>query len=53
MRRPALLDKPFRSLRLAALGVVAAATLVVSLLVRPELVAWLALALAVPALAMA
>jgi len=48
MRRPALLDKPFRSLRLAALGVVAAATLV-----RPELVAWLALALAVPALAMA
>jgi hypothetical protein len=52
MRRLALLDKSFRQLRLAALGVVAAALLVALLLARPELAAWIALALAVPAFAM-
>jgi len=52
MRRPAILDKSSRSLRLAALGVVAAVLVVVLLFARPEFAAWLALALAVPGFAM-
>ncbi|HEY8249511.1 MAG TPA: hypothetical protein VIG70_02820 [Burkholderiales bacterium] len=53
MRWAALLNKSYRLLRLAVLGVVAAGLLAVLLFARPELAAWLALALALPAFAMA
>ena len=52
MRWRALLDRSSHPLLLAALGLVAAALLAVLLFVRPELAAWVALSLAVPAFAM-
>lgn len=53
MRWPLLLDKSPRQARLAALALAAVALLFAATFARPELAAWLALALAAPALALA
>lgn len=53
MRWPALLDKTPHQARLAALALAAVALVLAASFIRPEVAAWLALALAVPALALA
>lgn len=53
MRWPALLDRTSRQARLAALALAAVAFVFAAAFVRPEVAAWLALALAVPALVLA
>ncbi len=53
MRWPALLDRTSRQARLAALALAAVALVFAAAFVRPEVAAWLALALAVPALVLA
>jgi hypothetical protein len=53
MRWPALLDKTPRQARLAALALAVGALVLAASFVRPEVAAWLALALAVPAFALA
>ena len=53
MRWPPLLDKTPHQARLAALALAAVALVLAASFTRPEVAAWLALALAVPALALA